>query len=107
MLHVRRTPRTWNPSSFGVAYSAIAVLHRQAFDFDHHDASCGVLFTSTRSHNDFVPSDPPVPANDALDASPTSCYFAAAVMIINKTFSTEAAARAVPPGMCLDRTSRF
>ena len=46
-------------------------------------------------------------SHDASDTSPTSCYFAAAVRIIGKTFSAEAAAGLVPPAMCPDRTSRF
>ena len=46
-------------------------------------------------------------SHDASDASPTSCYFAAAVRLIGKTFSAEAAARLVPPAIRPDRASQF
>ena len=36
-------------------------------------------------------------SHDASDTSPISCYFAAAVRIIGKSFSAEAAAGLVPP----------
>ena len=62
---------------------------------------------TTTSYPQIRPTGPGRTSHDASDASPTSCYFAAAIRIINKTFSTEAAAGLVPPAMCPDQASRF
>ena len=44
--------------------------------------------------------------HDHLRRLANSCYFPAAVRIIGKTLSTEAAARLTPPAICLNGSSR-